>query len=133
MKTKKITFKFALTKLIILLLVTFFAAHSFAIAKHLGENNSNDNPTIITTQKKPALVQNYPNPFKQKTTIAYNLSRENGSIIIFDLLGKSIATFQLDKMQGEVVLDETLEAGMYFYSLIENDEVIATKHMNVTY
>lgn len=125
--------KFELKKLAILLLVTFLTSHNFAVAKHLGDHNNTNNKISITTDKTPTLAQNYPNPFKQETTIAYNLSQENGSIIIFDLLGKSVATFQLEKTQGEVILEQDLEAGMYFYSLIENDEVVATKRMNVTY
>ena len=132
MKIKKVSPKFGIKKIMVLLAVTFLTSHNFAIAKHLGEHGEKAKQ-IISTQKMPTLAQNYPNPFKQKTTIAYNLSQKNGSIIIFDLLGKSIATFQLDKMQGEVILEKDLEAGMYFYSLIENDEVVATKHMNVTY
>jgi len=133
MRTKNTTPKFELKKLAILLLVTFLTSHNFAAAKHLGDHNSTNNKTTISTQKTPTLAQNYPNPFKQETTIAYNLSEKNGSIIIFDLLGKSVATFQLEKTQGEIVLEQNLEAGMYFYSLIENDEVVATKRMNVTY
>jgi hypothetical protein len=132
MNTKNTTPKSKLHQVILLLLMTFLTANNFAIAKHLGEHNENAK-TAISATKTSDLAQNYPNPFKQETTIEYKMSQKNGSIIVFDLLGKSVATFQLDKKQGEVVLDKDLDAGMYFYSLIENDEVVATKRMNVTY
>ncbi len=132
MKIKNTTPKSKLHLFILLLLVTFLTANNFAIAKHLGEHNETTK-TTISTSKTANLAQNYPNPFKKETTIAYKLNGKTGSIVVFDLLGKSIATFELKKKQGEVILYKTLDAGMYFYSLIENDEVIATKRMNVTY
>ncbi len=72
------------------------------------------------------LSQNYPNPFNPSTSINYELritNYEKGKLVIFDVLGKKVKEFVLDKAKGSVVWNGTDEfgkqvgSGVYFYRL----------------
>ena len=73
--------------------------------------------------KKFALLQNYPNPFNPKTTIRYEIPRSGSvSLIVYDVLGKEIATLinseAMEIGEHEVQFDaNNLSSGVYFYRL----------------
>lgn len=83
----------------------------------------------------PSLLQNYPNPYTEQTSIAYYLPKRtrNASILIFDGNGKEIGRAKLSKSgRGTITLaNMSLPSGMYLYSLVVNGKVMDTKKMIV--
>ena len=80
------------------------------------------------------LEQNQPNPFDVSTTIKYTLpaKAQQSAIIIHDMQGKQIKKYMLDG-SGELVIDGgSLEAGMYFYSLVSDGTVVSSLKMMLT-
>ncbi|MDR1973272.1 MAG: T9SS type A sorting domain-containing protein [Bacteroidales bacterium] len=83
------------------------------------------------------LYQNSPNPFNKKTTIQYKLSEKtiNAKICIYDLNGKELRCFNLNTAKGTSSVEvnaSDLPAGIYLYSLIVDNKVVATKRMILT-
>jgi hypothetical protein len=82
-----------------------------------------------------SLDQNYPNPGKSFTYIAYKIRRPaNVTLKVFDLFGRKVATLVDHKLcaPGRYVeyFDISrygLEPGLYYYSLSENDNSIKRK------
>jgi photosystem II stability/assembly factor-like uncharacterized protein len=88
---------------------------------------SNTNPNEFS------LEQNYPNPFNPKTIIRFHITELSESkIIVYDILGKEIATLINEKLQPgsyDINFDGThLASGVYFYKL-ETKNFIETKKM----
>ena len=93
------------------------------------ENEGNN----ISQPKDYLLEQNFPNPFNPVTSIQYELSsRQFVTLIVYDLLGKEVATLvNEDKPAGtyELEFDGTgLPSGVYFYQL-KAENFIETKKM----
>jgi hypothetical protein len=80
---------------------------------------------------KPFLGQNAPNPCRQQTRIAYELSSEQGIMTFQDLTGKLVMEVPLLQRAGTLTLNGQLEAGIYFYSLWENGALVDSKRMQV--
>jgi len=82
-----------------------------------------------TVPQEYSLEQNYPNPFNPSTiikfTIPFNVNREtsNVSLIVYDVLGKEVATLvNEEKTAGSYEVefstnDMQLTSGIYFYTL----------------
>ena len=82
------------------------------------------------------LGDNYPNPFDHFTTLPITIPNAmDVKIKIYDLLGRYIQTVvseQLDSGYYEIRFNtHELSAGMYFYRLVTNDEVITQKMVKV--
>ena len=80
------------------------------------------------------LFQNFPNPFNPITKIRYDLSYKkslNFQIKIYDITGRTLATYTLDNNYShEIIFDgSNLASGIYFYSLLINNEIVQTKKM----
>lgn len=99
------------------------------------QNRSTSNPTIETNPEKNWLAQNKPNPFNKETVIEYNVEQEGkGSILIFDMNGKLLKTITV-KIPGKgsvTITANDLAAGMYYYTLVVNDNEVDTKKMILT-
>lgn len=81
------------------------------------------------------LAQNKPNPFNKETTIDYNVVKEGkASILVFDMSGKLLKTIPVKiPGRGSVTISANdFQAGMYYYSLVVNDEEVDTKKMILT-
>lgn len=68
------------------------------------------------------LLQNFPNPFKSKTTFSFTVSQRDRVVLkIFDLLGREVTTLIDDvELEGINKVDfyaKDLTPGIYFYSL----------------
>lgn len=99
-------------------------------------NRATSNPTIETNpETNNWLSQNKPNPFNKETVIEYNVVQEGkGSILIFDMNGKLLKTIPV-KIPGKgsvTITANDLPAGMYYYSLVVNDNEVDTKKMILT-
>ena len=83
-----------------------------------AERNLNNQPNNDT----PILYQNVPNPFNEKTKIHYFLPEDSfgSSILIFDMQGKLLKTFNLiNKGYSFIEISgNELKPGMYMYTLI---------------
>jgi len=92
-------------------------------------NNSNE----IEVGK---LEQNRPNPFTNSTRIGYELpaSAQNGRLIVYDLQGTQVAEFtNLNAGRNSVTLEgNSLQAGIYLYSLMVDGKVVSVKRMVLT-
>jgi len=94
--------------------------------------------TNVTTieSEVPVLYQNAPNPFSQKTTIGYYLPEkiQNAVIYIYDMNGGQIRSIPIfSKGAGNVTINgNELRPGMYLYTLIADNQEIATKRMILT-
>lgn len=84
-----------------------------------------------------SLSQNYPNPFNPVTNIKFNIPIGNGrdrsvKLVIYDLLGKEIATLINQQMQpGSYSVDwdaSNYPSGVYFYKL-ETESFTESKKM----
>ena len=79
------------------------------------------------------LHQNTPNPFSESTIISYALPKDQNqaSILIFDLNGRLVNTYDVNETKGEIKINATdlNGAGMYLYTLATNGEEIITKRM----
>ena len=89
---------------------------------------------------KFALSQNYPNPFNPVTNINYQISRPaNVSLIVYDILGQRVKTLVNGVKQAaglkQVTWDGTndsgnqVASGLYFYKLVVDNKIVATKKM----
>ena len=84
------------------------------------------------------LMQNYPNPFNPSTIISYSIPEaQNVSLIVYDLLGREIATLVNEVKQPGIynsqfaILNSQLSSGIYFYTL-KTDRFTQTKKMLLT-
>lgn len=81
------------------------------------------------------LVKNYPNPFNPLTRIVFNVATTaNIKIILYDVTGREVKTILNETrqaaMQDFVDFDATgLASGVYFYSMLANDNFIDSKRM----
>jgi hypothetical protein len=92
-------------------------------------------PEAIKNETTNWLAQNKPNPFNKETVIEYNIVQEGkGSILIFDMNGKLLKTIPV-KIPGKgsvTITANDLAAGMYYYTLVVNDNEVDTKKMILT-
>ena len=81
--------------------------------------------------KEFRLHQNYPNPFNPQTTISFALPKSTHvRLLLFDMLGRSVATLVDEKMQPgihKVTFNATgMPTGIYFYR-IETEQFTRVK------
>jgi trimeric autotransporter adhesin len=80
-----------------------------------------------------SLAQNVPNPFSTMTTIGYNLPAhyQRAFLVVADLSGKTVRRIALSgEGPGELLLETgSLQDGMYTYSLVIDDHLVATHKM----
>ena len=76
----------------------------------------------------------YPNPSNNYTKISYSLPTgiNSGEIIIYNLDGKEIKSFKIDRAFDELLLStQDLSSGTYLYSLKTSEGILDTKKMVV--
>lgn len=82
------------------------------------------------------LYQNSPNPFSSATVIEYYIpdSATTANLFIFTLNGELIEAYPVTAFgHGSISIDgSTLDAGMYLYSLVVDEQIIDTKRMILT-
>ncbi|KAA3662443.1 MAG: T9SS C-terminal target domain-containing protein, partial [Calditrichaeota bacterium] len=111
-----------------------FAMHQWAkgmydaIPRLLSVTEQNDTP-VETMQ----LRQNYPNPFRDQTTISFNLEKQTPvSIIVYNILGEKVKNFEFQQLTPGIheidfypltTVSSRLPAGIYFYKLISGKNI----------
>ena len=81
------------------------------------------------------LYQNTPNPFKEQTTIRFQLADNatNAAICIFDMTGKMLKKLPISSGETSVSINGwELGEGMFLYTLMVNGREIDTKRMIIT-
>lgn len=81
------------------------------------------------------LYQNKPNPFKEKTTISFQLADgvADATICIFDMTGKVLKKLPVTQSMTSVSLNGyELGEGMFLYTLMVNGQEVDTKRMIIT-
>jgi len=107
-------------------------------------NNVNDSVYVtITYNTTPAGISKvdfskvdfsnpYPNPVSSLTRMNYNIPANfsKATLILRNLIGTSVKEFVIEDPQGKLVMDlSDLKEGIYFYSLIIDDNVILTRKL----
>ncbi len=86
-------------------------------------------------KKEFTLAQNTPNPFSAQTTIRYSLPAgvKNGTIGIFDLNGRMQQQYNGLNGSSQLIIDgNTLQPGIYIYSLLAEGQEVISKRMILT-
>lgn len=99
-------------------------------------NKLNSNESKIDASNlfnNAVLYQNVPNPFNQQTIIKYDLPEiyTSAKIHIYNLNGQEIKEYDLTITENKEIIIQAneLKAGMYYYSLIIDNQEIDTKRM----
>ncbi len=100
---------------------------------------SADNEGILSV---PILNQNYPNPFNPSTTISFSISRhgaKNAKIDICNVKGQNVKTLPIYSSthspinsvtwNGDDANGKPVSSGVYYYKLILDNDVLASKKM----
>lgn len=81
------------------------------------------------------ISESYPNPAVDEAKINYSVKAgsENADLVIYNMLGSKVKVLALNEEQGTLRVDvSSLPAGLYFYSMVVDDQEVATKKMLVT-
>lgn len=98
--------------------------------------NSFASESIDVTVYENILYQNAPNPFSESTKIEYSLEEgaTDAKICVYDMNGTQLKCYELEQTgTGSITIyGSELVAGMYYYSLIADGQLIDTKRMVLT-
>ena len=106
--------------------------------KSLGKTGDNTSNSTNTKEffSRCKLYQNNPNPFNEKTTISYEVSEgfRSAKLYLYNLQGEQIKSIDIQKPgKGNIEIPSSdLKAGIYFYSLIVDNNEIGTYKMILT-
>lgn len=78
----------------------------------------------------PLAYSVYPNPAKEILNIDIQNTTNNTSIVVFDIVGKKVAEKNLANGNNKLNI-ESLKSGVYFYSLIRDENILETKKLIV--
>lgn len=96
--------------------------------------NSSSTVGIEEASNKLNVVQNFPNPFNQVSTIQYEvIDNANVAVEIYDITGKTVMTFNEGRRNAGVYTiqlnAEDFDNGVYYYSLIADGSRVTKKMM----
>lgn len=101
----------------------------------IKNNGDNGNP-LVRGESRSILYQNKPNPFSEQTIIEYDIAEKFNKceIVVFDLTGKMLKSFLIkDLGRGKLTIERSeFSKGIYLYSLIIDNNEIASKRMLIT-
>lgn len=98
--------------------------------------SSINSESLSKTKESGLLFQNVPNPFSERTEIKYYLPEtiQKAFLFIYDMNGKQIRQIPISQKGNAsvVIAGSQLQAGIYLYSLVADNQVIDTKQMILT-
>tara|TARA_Y100000768_G_scaffold355494_1_gene309212 strand:- start:67 stop:1314 length:1248 start_codon:yes stop_codon:yes gene_type:complete len=115
-----------------------FSYYETECCANSGTNENNgvaaEEEKALTAVSYGVLMGNSPNPFTETTKISYEIKTEveAAQIMIMNLNGELIESFKLAPQVGNgqvMVSGNTLNAGMYLYTLVLDGKEIATQKM----
>jgi photosystem II stability/assembly factor-like uncharacterized protein len=118
--------------------ITYISSSTGNIVKFNGAAELDRTTTYFNNSKvfeELTLEQNYPNPFNPSTLISFSIPKPgNVSLKVYDIAGREIASLINNELLNNGSYSksfnaENLSSGVYFYSLIINGEISATKRM----
>jgi Chaperone of endosialidase/Secretion system C-terminal sorting domain len=119
---------------------TVLAANTVVTTPESGRGANGQDRQIVTSSgsfevSKFSLAQNTPNPFSASTTIRYTMpdGLRNGVIAVFDLTGRMMLQYNGLSGKSQVVVNgNSLQPGMYIYSLLAEGQEVISKKMILT-
>ena len=93
---------------------------------------SSEQEVLLEGNGKTFLGQNTPNPYTEKTRIAYELpiGTTNAQMVFYNMMGQVIKSVPLSDSLGNVTVQASeLPAGTYTYSLVVNNQIVTSKKM----
>jgi hypothetical protein len=85
------------------------------------------NTTVSVEEEEGLKYSVYPNPASDVLNIEVT-NTQNSSIVVYDITGKNVANMELVNGKNQLNV-ENLNAGVYFYSVLLNGELIETKKL----
>lgn len=94
----------------------------------IGASEFNATTGIKNAIKNTDQFSVYPNPFVSETTIFFNTELKNPELKIFNTLGQEIKeqNFKLKNVQRIIIKRNDLISGLYFYTITEENRLVAT-------
>ncbi len=89
--------------------------------------------TVLTAGVGEVSKQNnliaYPNPANQNVSISYNV-KEASEIIFYNIVGEQVKKVEVNAGSNQLEIEtSSLPAGTYFYSMISDSKITATKRL----
>ncbi|MCC7302633.1 MAG: T9SS type A sorting domain-containing protein [Bacteroidia bacterium] len=95
--------------------------------------NWNITPASVEEEMSGSILPAFPNPALTHTTINYELQGRNGYLNICNMLGEIVKVIPVSSGKNSVTLDVTeLKSGIYFYSLVAEHKILATRKFTVS-
>ncbi|MGB1205841.1 MAG: T9SS type A sorting domain-containing protein [Chitinophagales bacterium] len=80
------------------------------------------------------ISQNYPNPANAFTNITFSGLNKDMSLTVVDVTGKTVATFNIAKGANSIRINTmNIANGSYFYQLMDENVVVATKKLAIVH
>jgi len=92
-------------------------------------------PAGLNENSQEAFLTAFPNPANSFVNINYEVkdAYKSGKIILYDMLGKEVRAISISDQQGLTRLSlSDLMTGIYFYSIVLDNKVVATKKLIVS-
>ncbi len=109
-----------------------FSDNNYEFIEETIINNSSNDEELFNSNYT---LRNYPNPFNPTTTISFNLTTESTELVIYNIKGQQIKTFNvtLSGVEGQSSItwngndnnNQAVSSGIYFYQLIVDGKPIA--------
>ncbi len=103
---------------------------------NLIENKNGLNTNIGNSTTDDLLLQNYPNPFENTTTIKFNIpNKYNGTfyVKVFKISGEELMSYKVQRQDKDLLINASnLVNGVYNYALIANNEILQMKQMIIS-
>ena len=86
------------------------------------------NALLSVKPEKPASISVFPNPANEILNVNVENLSNSGSIAIYDITGKTVLNSLLKNGKNQLDV-EALKAGVYFYTIRNNKDIIETKKL----
>ncbi|MCF8318505.1 MAG: T9SS type A sorting domain-containing protein [Haliscomenobacter sp.] len=116
-----------------------FAGSSTIRYTFYDQNNPNDSAsaivefvvTSVINEANVSALEVYPNPAVNTVNFDYHINNTNNSwFTVYNMLGNVVKSVRLEKSSANISVPvDDLESGIYFYSVMVNEEAIKTSRL----